>query len=27
VIVTSGKRTQTLTPVAAPFSYSFVLQH
>jgi hypothetical protein len=27
VIVTSGKRTQTLTPAAAPFSYSFVLQH
>jgi hypothetical protein len=27
VIVTSGQRTQTLTPVAAPFSYSFVLQN
>ena len=26
VIVTSGQRTQTLTPVSAPFSYSFVLQ-
>jgi hypothetical protein len=27
VIVTSGQRTQTLTPVAAPFSYSFVLKN
>jgi hypothetical protein len=27
VIVTSGKRTQTLTPVAAPFSYSFVIKN
>lgn len=26
VIVTSGQRTQTLTPVAAPFSYQFVIQ-
>jgi hypothetical protein len=26
VIVTSGQRTQTLTPVSAPFSYSFVVQ-
>jgi hypothetical protein len=26
VIVSSGKRTQTLTPTAAPFSYSFVLK-
>ena len=25
VIVTSGQRTQTLTPVSAPFSYSFVI--
>ena len=27
VIVTSGQRTQTLTPVAAPFSYSFVIKN
>ena len=27
VIVTSDKRTQTLTPVSAPFSYSFVLKN
>jgi len=27
VIVTSGQRTQTLTPVSAPFSYSFVLKN
>ena len=26
VIVTSGQRTQTLTPVAAPFSYSFIIK-
>jgi hypothetical protein len=27
VIVTSGQRTQTLTPLAAPFSYSFVIKN
>lgn len=27
VIVTSNRRTQTLTPVSAPFSYSFVLKN
>ena len=27
VIVTSGQRSQTLTPVAAPFSYSFVIKN
>jgi hypothetical protein len=27
VIVTSNQRTQTLTPVSAPFSYSFVLKN
>ena len=27
VIVTSNQRTQTLTPVSAPFSYSFVIKH
>jgi hypothetical protein len=27
VIVTAGKRTQTLTPASAPFSYSFVLKN
>jgi hypothetical protein len=27
VIVTSGQRTQTLTPASAPFSYSFVLKN
>jgi hypothetical protein len=26
VVVTSGKRTSTLTPVSAPFSYSFVIK-
>ena len=26
VIVTSGQRTQTLTPASAPFSYSFVIK-